>query len=258
MMTGLHIDINADVGERPEALRDGSEELLLRHISSANIACGGHAGDDETMAATVRYCLRYGVAVGAHPGYADRDTFGRKEMGISPDEIEASVFDQVKRLADIASAEGASLNHVKPHGALYNSAARKSDIALAIGRAVQRINPRLMMVGLAGSPMLESWRAAGLISVAEAFADRRYESDGSLRSRTLEDALIANPAEAAEQVLRIVRDGMVISVGGAQVRIAAQTVCVHSDTAGALGILLAVREVLGRAGVSVARLQPRA
>ncbi len=254
----MRIDINSDVGERPEALRDGSEELLLRHLSSANIACGGHAGDEETMAATVQHCLRHGVAVGAHPGYPDRDTFGRREMNISPDEIEASVFDQVKRLADIAFEEGASLNHVKPHGALYNSAARKPEIAAAIGRAVQRVNPRLMMVGLAGSRMLESWCDAGLTSAAEAFADRRYESDGSLRSRTLEDALITSPAEAAEQVLRIVRDGVVISVDGVPMRIAARTVCVHSDTAGALEILLAVREALGRAGVSVARLQPQA
>ncbi len=249
------IDINGDVGERTEALRDGSEETLLRNLSSANIACGGHAGDEVSMVTTVRLCLRYQVAVGAHPGYPDRAAFGRREMNISPDEIEASIFDQVKRLADIASTEAARLNHVKPHGALYNSAVRKPDIAAAIGRAVRRVDPRLTLVGLAGSRMLESWRDAGLTTAAEAFADRRYESDGSLRSRTRDNALITRPAEAAEQVLRIVREGIVISADGVPLQIAAQTVCVHSDTPGALEILLAVREALRRAGVSVARLQ---
>ncbi len=247
-----HIDLNSDVGERPEALRDGSEELMIRQVSSANIACGAHAGDEETVRATVRLCARYGVGIGAHPSYPDRENFGRREMNIPPDEIEASVIGQVNLLAGVASSEGLMLRHVKPHGALYNCATREPEIASAIGRAVHCVDPHLVLVGRAGSRMLEVWRAQGLTVAAEAFADRRYEDDGSLRSRTYGDALITSSAEAAEQALRIVTERAVISVTGRRVGVDAQTLCVHSDTPGALEHLRAIRAALGRAGISVA------
>lgn len=248
------IDINSDVGERPEALHSGSEERLMCLLSSANIACGAHAGDDETIRTTVRLCAKHGIAVGAHPGYPDRANFGRREMNITPDEIEACVYEQVNFVAGIAASEGEVLRHVKPHGALYNTAARQPDLASAIGRAVRRVSDRLILVGLAGSRMLGVWRSQGLAVAAEAFADRRYESDGSLRSRAHSDALIVSTVEAAEQALRIVEHSGAISVDGRPFKIEAQTLCVHSDTPGALGHLIAIRAALSKAGISVIRL----
>ena len=248
------IDINSDVGERPEALRDGSEEQLICRLSSANIACGVHAGDAASILATVRLCSKHGVAIGAHPSYPDRDNFGRRAMDITPDEIVSCVFGQVRLVDGAASSEGARLSHVKPHGALYHAAVRQPEVAAAIGRAVLGVSRRLILVGLAGSPMLDTWRSQGLTVAAEAFADRRYEADGSLRSRAHDDALITSAAEAAEQAMRIVADGVVRSVDGRQVRIEAQTICVHSDTPGALELLVAVCDALRHAGVSIARL----
>jgi len=248
------IDLNSDVGERPEALRDGSEETLMRHISSANIACGVHAGDEETIRTTLRLCAMHRIAVGAHPSYPDRANFGRREMNISPGEIEAYVFDQVNLLAAAAASDGEELRHVKPHGALYHAATRQAEIASAIGRAVRRVSDALILVGLAGSPMLGVWRGQGLRVAAEAFADRRYEADGSLRSRTYPDALILSAAEAAEQAVRIVEQGVVIAVDGRPVEIEAQTLCVHSDTPGALEHLIAIRGAFRQAGISVMRL----
>jgi 5-oxoprolinase (ATP-hydrolysing) subunit A len=251
------IDINADVGERPEALNDGSEERLIRLLSSANIACGVHAGDEASMRATVRLCARYGISVGAHPSYPDRENFGRKEMALSSEEVEACVYEQVMRLAAISSEEGRPLVHVKPHGALYHSAAHHTELAAAIGRAVRKAasGAPLVLVGLAGSPMLDVWRNQGMAVAGEAFADRRYESDGMLRSRTLADALITQPAEAVGQALQIILKGSVLSVGGSLIRIAAETICVHSDTPGALAILSGIREAFQDSGIRVSALR---
>ena len=251
----LQIDINSDVGERPEALRDGSEERLIRHLSSANIACGVHAGDEETIRTTVRLCTKHGIAIGAHPSFPDRENFGRREMNIAPDEIEVCVLDQVSLLDGIASSEGEVLRHVKPHGALYNSATRHPEVATAIGKAVRRASPHLVLVGLAGSRMLDVWRSMGLTVAAEAFADRRYESDGSLRSRAHHDALITSTAEAAEQAVRIVTEGVVLSIDRRPIAIEAQTLCVHSDTPGAVEHLSAIREAFRQAGISVVKFR---
>ena len=186
----LQIDLNCDMGELPEAIADGTQEALMRSITSANVACGGHAGDEQTMRVTIQQALRFGVAIGAHPGYADRENFGRLELHISLDEVAESVFEQVQKLAEVAKSCGTRVVHVKPHGALYNQAVRNRELAKAIAAGVARWTRDVVLVGLAGSPMLEAFCEAGFEVAAEAFADRTYEPDGTLRSRKFEDALI--------------------------------------------------------------------
>jgi len=224
---GAHmtIDLNCDMGELAEG---ALEEALMAHITSANVACGGHAGDAESMRRTVEAARRHGVAVGAHPGYPDRANFGRVEMALSGEQIAETVCGQIGALAAIAG----DLAHMKPHGALYNVAAKNPDVARAIGEGVARFGKDPMLVGLAGSVMLDVWREMGFRVAAEGFADRRYEPDGSLRSRTFADALITEPADAAAQALRLVGEGQV------------QTICVHSDTPGSVAILAAVARAL--------------
>jgi len=221
------------MGELPDA---ALEEALMAHITSANVACGGHAGDAASTRRTVEMARRHGVEVGAHPGYPDRANFGRVEMALSAEQIAQTVCQQIGALAAIAGG----LAHVKPHGALYNVAAKNSEVARAIGEGVARYGEGLVLVGLAGSTMLDVWRAMGFRTAAEGFADRRYEPDGSLRARKFADALITEPGEAAAQALRLVSEGRV------------QTICVHSDTPGSVEIVVAVERAL-QAG-----LKPRA
>src|SRR6266581_2977819 len=213
----IRIDLNCDMGELPEAIADGTQEALMRSVTSVNVACGGHAGDERTMRTTIEQALRAGVAVGAHPGYADRENFGRLELKLPAETIAESVFEQVRALAEIAAACGARLAHVKPHGALYNQAVRNRELAEAIAEGVARWRKDVVLVGLAGSPMLGVFREAGFAVAAEAFADRRYEPDGTLRSRKFEDALIRDPEEAAKQALNIVEQRKVIARDGSEV-----------------------------------------
>jgi UPF0271 protein len=245
----MQIDLNCDMGEFAAAVADGTQEQLMRSLTSVNIACGGHAGDAQTMRATIEQALRCGVAIGAHPGYADRENFGRVALRRSAEEVAESVYEQVRVLASIAEECGARVGHVKPHGALYNQAARDPQLAGAIARGVARWNRGVVMVGLAGSLMLEVFRDAGFLVAAEAFADRRYEADGSLRPRRFADALIREPEEAARQVLRIVEQESVVASDGTEVTIAAQTICIHGDTPGAAEIAARVAEALRGAGV---------
>ena len=249
------IDLNADVGENPDALADGSEEAILRVVTSANVACGGHAGDERTMAATLALAARLGVVVGAHPGYPDRAGFGRDSLGMTPAAIEDSVFKQVRSLAEAARRGGCTLAHVKPHGALYHDAARDRDVAAAIARGVSCWSADVVMVGLAGSAMLEVFREHGFEVAAEAFADRTYEADGTLRSRRLSGALITDPARATAQAVRIAREGMAPAFDGRDVPVRARTICVHGDTPGAARIAAAVRDALLANGVRVAPLR---
>ena len=223
------IDLNCDMGELPD---EAHEAALMQFISSANIACGGHAGDDATMERTARLALERGVRIGAHPGYPDRANFGRIEISMPADEIAATVYEQIARLEAIVARLGGSIEYVKPHGALYNVAVKNREVADAIGRGVARWSPRTTVFGLAGSPMLDVWREMGLTAAGEAFADRRYEPDGTLRSRKFPDALITVPSDAAAQAVRLAREGN------------AQTICVHSDTPGSVEILKACREAL--------------
>jgi len=249
-----HIDLNCDMGELPEALADGSQEALMQYVSSANIACGGHAGNARIMRATVEQALRHGVSVGAHPGYEDAANFGRIELSLSHEEIASSVQRQILALDEVAGQCGAKLVHVKPHGALYNQAARDREISRAIAEGVRRWRRDVTLVGLTGSVMLEEFRAAGFAVAAEAFADRQYEADGSLRSRRFTDALLRDPSDAARQALRIVEEGNVVAGDGSVVKLVAQTICVHGDTPGALDIAAAIHHLLSGAGVRIESL----
>lgn len=239
------------MGEMPELLADGSQAELMRFITSANVACGGHAGNAEMMRATIEQAQAAGVAIGAHPGYEDRTNFGRIELNLSHEEIAASVLRQILTLDEIAKSCGAKVTHVKPHGALYNQASRDAAIARAIADGVARWKKEVVLVGLAGSVMLMEFCAAGFRAAAEAFADRRYEKDGSLRSRKSADALLGGPEEAAEQALRIVQQGSALTLIGEEVPLAAQTVCIHGDTPGALQIAEAVSKTLRAAAVTL-------
>jgi UPF0271 protein len=253
ILRGAHIDLNSDVGEYPAALADGSENRLLRLVSSANIACGGHSGDSLSMKAIVRLCLANSVGVGAHPAYPDRVGFGRTRMEISDSDLKASIRAQVESLLVVAGTLGGNVRHVKPHGALYNAAAQSAELAALIADAISGVDRSLVLVGLAGSVMLEAWKSAGFTTIGEAFADRRYEPDGTLRSRTLADALIVDPVEAARQALLIASDGTIITSDGSRRLVEAHTICIHSDTPNATSIALEVRKHLLRGGITVAR-----
>jgi UPF0271 protein len=227
----MKIDLNCDMGELEDA---GHEAALMEYITSANIACGGHAGDALTMERTARLAIARGVRIGAHPGYPDRANFGRLEIAMTPEAIADTVYAQIACLDEVVRRLGGELVHVKPHGALYNVAVRNRAVARAIAQGAARWNPRTTLFGLAGSPMLDVWRAMGMAVASEAFADRRYEADGTLRSRQFPDALITDPREAAAQAVRFARLGL------------AETICVHGDTPGALEILKACRRAFTR------------
>ena len=246
-----HIDLNCDMGEIPEAIAEGSQESLMKWLSSANIACGGHAGDSHTMATTIRQALRHNLAIGAHPGYPDRENFGRVELKLSSSEVAEFVREQVEALATIAERLGAKIRHVKPHGALYNQAVHDVDLAAAIAEGVARWNREVVLVGLAGSPMLDEFRRAGFAVAAEAFADRLYEPDGTLRARKHDDALIHDPEVAGRQAVGIATQGRISARGGTEIPVSAQTICIHGDTPGSDKIAAAVAKALARAGVSV-------
>jgi UPF0271 protein len=250
----MRMDLNCDVGELPEALANGMQEAILRQVTSANIACGGHAGDPQIMRTTIEQAQRCGTAIGAHPGYEDRANFGRIELALSSEELATSVYRQIVALADVAERCGARIGHVKPHGALYNQAARDRGIARAIAEGVARWRRDVLLVGLAGSVMLEEFRAAGFAVAAEGFADRKYEADGSLRARKFRDALLHDPAEAAAQAVRIAREGSAVAANGAVIPLEAQTICIHGDTPGAAQIASAVRRALEDAGVALQAL----
>jgi UPF0271 protein len=250
----MRVDLNCDVGELPEAVADGTQEAILRQVTSANIACGGHAGDAQMMRATIEQALRCGVAIGAHPGYEDRANFGRVPLALSREELAASVHRQVVALAEIAEQCGARIGHVKAHGALYNQAAHDRAIARAIAEGVARWRKDVVLVGLAGSAMLEEFRAAGFAVAAEGFADRKYEADGSLRARKFRDALLHDPAEAAAQALRMAKEGTVVAATGAVIPLKVETICIHGDTPGAAHIAAAVRRTLEAAGITVRAL----
>lgn len=249
-----YIDLNADLGESPEALANGADFEMMRYITSANVACGGHAGDDSTMRQTVQKAKELNVAVGAHPGYPDRENFGRLESPMSPADLEQSVRQQISALAKVAEQLGVRLVHVKPHGALYHATNTNREIALAVGRAVKAIDPKLVMVGQAAAPSLKIWNDMGLRSVGEAFADRTYEPDGTLRKRTLPNALRERPEEAAQQALDIALKQKVIAADGSELPVVASTICMHSDTPGAADIARQVNRKLKAAGVQVQAL----
>ena len=247
----MKIDLNCDMGESFGRYTIGNDEAMMPYITSANIACGLHAGDPLVMERTVRLGQERGVGIGAHPSFPDLQGFGRRVMQLTPEEAEAFVLYQVGALAAFAKAAGAQLVHVKPHGALYNLAARDRPLAEAIAQAVARFNRRLILVGLANSLLVEAGLEAGLPVAREAFADRAYEADGSLRSRRLPGAVLEDPAQATEQVVRIARDGLVVAYTGEEVPVQAETICLHGDTPTAVEIAKTIRRELEAAGIEV-------
>jgi len=250
---GTRIDLNADVGEGLGPWPMGHDAELIPLVTSVNIACGAHAGDPLTMRRTVRLALEAGVAIGAHPGYPDLLGFGRRDLAMAPDELEASILAQVATLRGVAAAEGGALGHVKPHGALYNRAAVDPAIATAVVAGVAGLDPTLRIVGPPGSRLLEAATDAGLPFLAEGFADRAYEADGRLRSRLLAGAVHHDAAVVAAQAVGIARDAAVTATDGSVLPLHADTLCLHGDTPGAVELARAVRAALTAAGVEVRR-----
>jgi 5-oxoprolinase (ATP-hydrolysing) subunit A len=233
----MKIDLNADLGEGC-----GNDSALMPLITSANIACGFHAGDAQTMRESVRLALAHGVAIGAHPSFPDRENFGRTAMPLPPDTVYAQTLYQIGALAAIVHAEGGTMTHVKPHGMLYNQAAKQPPLADAIARAVQSLNPGLILVGLAGSEMIRAGERYGLATREEVFADRGYLADGSLVPRSEPGALIDDDDEAVSRTLEMVLNGRVQSRDGVWATVNAQTVCLHGDGAHALAFARRLRE----------------
>ncbi|MCE4553543.1 5-oxoprolinase subunit PxpA [Pelomonas cellulosilytica] len=240
------VDLNADLGEGAP-----DDAALLALVSSANIACGWHAGDARLMQATIEAALVRGVAIGAHPSHPDRDNFGRSHMQLAPEAVRADVIYQVGALQALVRAAGGRLHHVKPHGALYNQAARDAALADAIAGAVCAVDPALALYGLAGSELLHAAERAGLRAVAEVFADRGYRADGSLVPRSEPGAFVDDVNEAVARTLRMVREGVVVAVTGETVPLRADTICLHGDGPHALAFARALHGALQGAGIQL-------
>ena len=250
----MRIDLNADVGESLGQWPMGDDAGLIPLVSSVNIACGFHAGDPRTIERTVALAIRAGVAIGAHPGYPDLVGFGRRDMAMTSDDLEAAVVYQVGALAAFARDAGTELLHVKAHGALYNRAASDDATAEAVVRAARRVSTALIIIGPGASALQTAAQTAGSPWAAEAFPDRAYEADGSLRSRLLDDALVLDPATAAERAVRMVRDGEVVAVDGSVLRLSPATLCLHGDAPGAPERAAAIRAAFTAAGIEVRAL----
>ncbi len=250
-MTTLSIDLNCDMGESFGAWTTGQDMEVLPLVSSANIACGFHAGDPATMRKTVAAAIGNGVAIGAHPGLPDLMGFGRRNMDITPQQAYDMVVVQVGALAATAASQGARLHHVKAHGALYNMAVRQPVLARALAQAVRDVDPTLVFYALASSDMARIAGEVGLTVAHEVFADRTYQPDGSLTPRSRPDAMIEDPEVSIQQVLRMVTEGRVKAVDGSDVEVQADTLCIHGDEPGAVVFAKAIRAALGEAGIRV-------
>ena len=240
------IDINCDMGELNELMDDGTYESLMDHVTSINVACGGHAGDDVMMNTMVELAKGKKVNIGAHPSYPDKENFGRYEIDISISDLKDSISTQIINLIDIANKNGSELSHVKPHGALYNKAAEDKGLAMLIGEVVKSIDPLLPIMCLAGSQMITVLESIGLKAMPESFADRTYEPDGTLRKRSYSNALINNPQIASKQAYNIYYKKRIIAHEGSEFSIDSETICIHSDTENALKIAKAVKQKLIR------------
>ena len=247
----MRVDLNSDLGESFGAYTIGQDAVLLPHVTSANVACGFHAGDPGVMRATVAVAKQHGVAVGAHPGFPDLVGFGRRELHATPREVEDFVVYQIGALAAIAAAQGVRLQHVKPHGALFNMAVGDPALADAIARATASVDRALILFGLPASELIRAGERAGLRTASEAFADRAYEPDGTLVSRRLPGAVIHDADVVEARVLRMATDRTVIAVDGSVVRLDIDTICVHGDTRGAADLAARIRRALDGSGVDV-------
>lgn len=243
------IDLNCDMGEGFDA-----DELLMPYISSANIACGYHAGDPDIMRRTVDLCLQHNVAIGAHPSYPDKHNFGRTDMlynGVQPEDLPAMIAEQINLLEAVCKTAGAKLMHVKPHGALYNRAAKDAVVSRLICDTILETNPQLILYGLSGSVMETTALQCGLQFRSEVFADRTYQRDGSLRPRTMPDALITDNDKCLQQVLQMIRSGMVTTVDGIDIPMKAETICIHGDGAHAVEFAMLIYDELTRNGIEI-------
>jgi len=255
MSQGLRVDLNADVGESFGARQSGDDEPIFRYVTSANVACGFHAGDANIIAATIRAAAARNVAVGAHPSYPDSAGFGRQTIEMPADELRNVIIYQIGAVDALARSLGVTLVHVKPHGALYNDAAKNPALAAAVADAVATYDNNLILVGLAGSHSIAAGKAARLRVAAEAFCDRVYEADGSLRNRAHPDAIIEDPKRAAAQAVEIAVNQRVTASHGKPIPVHAQTLCIHGDTPNAVDVASAVRKALSSAGVEIAQMQ---
>jgi UPF0271 protein len=247
----MRIDINSDMGESFGAYTIGHDLGLMKSITSANVAAGFHAGDPSVLRETIRLAKAHGVAVGAHPGFPDLIGFGRRELNVTPKEAEDFVLYQIAAVAGVAAAEGVSVQHVKPHGALFNMAVRNAELSAAIARAVAAFDKSLILFGLPGSEILNAGRAAGLRVAAEVFADRAYEPDGSLASRRKPGSVIHDAAAVVERAVRMVKDQTVVAIDGSVVQLEADTICVHGDTPGSDDLAAKIRSGFEAAGITV-------
>jgi UPF0271 protein len=245
----MKVDLNADLGEGCANDRD-----LLQLVSSANIACGFHAGDAQTMRQSVLWALEFGVAIGAHPSFPDRENFGRTRMQLPAETVYAQMIYQIGALQAIARSEGGKLVHVKPHGMLYNQAAQEPELADAIARAVKAVDPALVLVGLANSESIKAGKALGLTTREEVFADRGYQADGSLVPRSQPGALIDSDQQAIEQTLSMIQQGKVKSLSGEWVNVNADTVCLHGDGAHAMAFAAQIRQAFKQQQIQVTSL----
>ncbi len=240
------IDINCDMGEGI-----GNDALIMPFISSANIACGYHAGDEKTMKQTVKLCIKHNIAIGAHPSYFDKENFGRTDLLLSPQEVYDLVIKQFQLLEKIAEVSGTSLTHIKPHGALYNMAARDRILAPVVALAIKDCNEKLILYGLSGSHLIKEGKNIGLKTASEVFADRSYQDNGSLTPRNNPDALIEDVNIAVAQVLQMVNEGTVTSLSGKKVPIVADTVCIHGDGAHAVEFAKAIHKALKENNIEI-------
>ena len=247
----LRVDLNCDMGESFGAYHIGADDEVFPHITSANVACGFHGGDPTVMRRTVAQAKQHGVAVGAHPGFPDLIGFGRRNMDVAPDDVYDLMVYQIGALLGVALAAGVELQHVKAHGALYNMAAVKQDLAAAIARAVRDVDRQLVLFGLPGSFLITEGESLGLTTACEAFADRNYMPDGTLVSRKRADAHVRDAREAAERAVRMVRDGKVRSIDGQEIAIRADTICIHGDGPSAVEFVQALRSAFKQSNVDV-------
>lgn len=251
------IDLNSDLGEAFGAHQVGYDAELFDLISSANVACGWHGGDPRVMERTVRTCMEKGIAIGAHPGYADLVGFGRREIRMSPDEARTDTLYQTAALDGFCRAAGVKMHHVKAHGAFYNAAVKDRTLSDAIAAGVKSLDPSLVMLAQPGTHLFAASVAAGLPTAREGFIDRGYNPDGTLVARGTPGALITDPSEASERVLRLMQDGRLRAVDGTDLELEVDSLCIHSDTPGAVAVLTRVREDLEKAGVRIATFAGR-
>ena len=248
------VDLNCDLGESFGNYTCGMDASVIPHISSANVACGFHAGDPLVMQKTVALAAKHGTAVGAHPGFPDLVGFGRRNMAVSPAELKAMMIYQIGALKAFCRSQGVTLQHVKPHGAMYNMAAKDRKLADAICEAIAEVDDSLILLGLSGSEMLKAAKAKGLRCASEVFADRAYEPDGSLTPRALEGSVITDEEEAINRVLQMVKSGTVVARNGQTIPIEADSICLHGDGVKAVEFARRIRQALTDSGVEIVPL----